>query len=238
MNFSAPIFTAILLSVALLSFGQANTPLPSISSSYIEVTGKADEEIIPDEIFITIALKERYINKEKITIDVQEMQLKNALRSIGVDLKNLFLSDINADYVKIRRQKKDVLTQKDYVLKVGTAAMVGQVFLELDKIDITDGYISKVDHSKIDSLQKDVRIKAIKSAKEKATYLLAALGEQPGKVLVVTDSPDASTQPYYPMPRVMMMKAEGMPAEQEPAAEIEFQKIKLSSSIYVKFAVK
>jgi hypothetical protein len=129
-----------------------------------------------------------------------------------------------------------MLTKKEYVLKVGTAAIVGQVFQELDKMDITDGFISKVNHSKLDSLKRENRIRAIKSAKEKATYLLAALGEQVGKVLVVTDSPDPGTQPFYPMPRMMaMVAADGVPEQKE---EIEFQKIKLTSSIFVKFAVK
>jgi uncharacterized protein YggE len=229
------IITSVFLITGLYSFAQSpafSTAMPS----YIEVTGTAEEEVVPDEIFITITLKERYINKDKITIETQEGQMKNALKSIGIDLKNLYLSDVNSDYVKIRRQKKDMLTKKEYVLKVATASMVGQVFNELDKMDITDGYISKVNHSKLDSLKKEIRIKAIKSAKEKATYLLAALGEQVGKVLVVTDSPDPGTQPYYPMPRMMaMVAADGVPEQKE---EIEFQKIKLTSSIFVKFAVK
>lgn len=229
------LLTALMLIMHYFSFSQAPNPLPG---SYIEVTGTAEEEVIPDEIFITITLKERYVNKDKLTIDVQEAQLKNAIRAIGIDLKNLYLSDINADYVKVRRQKKDVLTQKDYVLKVSNATVVGQVFLELDKLDIKDGYISRVHHSRIDSLKKEIKIKAIKAAKEKAVYLLAALGEQPGKVLVVTDTPESTFQPFYATPRAMMMKADGFPDEQELPAEIQFQKIKLSSNIYVKFAVK
>lgn len=229
------LITSTFLITGLYSFAQTQT-LPPAPPSYIEVTGTAEEEVVPDEIFITITLKERYINKDKITIETQESQMKNALKSIGIDLKNLYLSDVNSDYVKVRRQKKDMLTKKEYVLKVGTAAIVGQVFQELDKMDITDGYISKVNHSKLDSLKRENRIKAIKSAKEKATYLLAALGEQVGKVLVVTDSPDPGTQPYYPMPRMMaMVAADGVPEQKE---EIEFQKIKLTSSIFVKFAVK
>jgi uncharacterized protein YggE len=229
------IFASVFLITGLYAFAQSPA-LPTSPQSYIEITGTAEEEVVPDEIFITITLKERYINKDKITIETQEAQLKNALKSIGIDLKNLYLSDVNSDYVKIRRQKKDMLTKKEYVLKVATASMVGQVFNELDKMDITDGYISKVNHSKLDSLKKEIRIKAIQSAKEKATYLLVALGEQLGKVLVVTDSPDPGTQPYYPMPRVMaMVAADGVPEQKE---EIEFQKIKLTSSIFVKFAVK
>lgn len=228
----------IILGISLLlfttfSFAQS-TPAKSGETSYIDVTGTAEKEVIPDEIFINITLAERYINKDKLTIEVQEVNLKQALKSIGIDLKDLYVSDINADFVKIRRQKKDVLTKKDYTLKVSNAGTIAKVFAELDKLDITDAYISKVHHSKIDSLKKEVRIMAIKAAKQKADYLLEALGEQTGKVLVVTDSPDP-VQPYYPMPRVMTMAQEATP----PAAdELQFQKIKLSASIYVKFGIK
>jgi uncharacterized protein YggE len=230
------IISSALLIIGIHSFAQPQPVPPPPSTSYIEVTGTAEEEVIPDEIFITITLKERYVNKDKITIETQEAQMKSALKSIGVDLKNLYLTDVNSDYVKIRRQKNDMLTQKVYVLKVATATAVGQVFQEMDKMDITDGYISKVNHSKIDSLRKEIRIKAIKSAKDKAVYMLAALGEQVGKVLVVTDSADPDMYAYYATPKMMTMAAaDRMPELYE---EIEFKKIKLSSSIFVKFAVK
>jgi uncharacterized protein YggE len=86
----------------------------------------------------------------------------------------------------------------------------------------------------MDSLKKDIRIMAVKAARQKADYLLGALGEQTGKVLVVTDSPDP-VQPYYPMPRVMAMAQDAVPSADD---ELQFQKIKLSASIYVKFAIK
>ena len=226
----------VIITLSLFTqYSSAQIPPPKLlESSYIEVTGTAEKEVIPDEIFINITLAERYINKDKLTIEVQETNLKQVLKNIGIDLKELFVSDVNADYVKIRRRQKDLLTKKDFTLKVNTAAIVGQVFQELDKLDITDAFISKVHHSKMDSLKKDIRIMAVKAARHKADYLLGALGEQTGKVLVVTDSPDPA-QPYYPMPRVMAMAKEvTSPAEDE----LQFQKIKLTASIYVKFAIK
>jgi len=92
-----------------------------------------------------------------VTIEEQEEKLKAAVKSLGIDLTNFYLSDANADCVKIRWQKKDVLTKKDYTLKVSNATSVGQVFQELEKLEITDASISKVSHSKIDSLGKEVR---------------------------------------------------------------------------------
>lgn len=228
-----------LLFMSTLSFGQTTTQPPE-KTAYIDVTGTAEKEVIPDEIYIQIIIREKYVNKVKVSIEEQEVKLKNALKSIEIDLSNLFLSDANANYVKVSWQKKDVLTKKDYTLKVTNATAVGKVFQELDKLEITEASISKVNHSKIDSLQQEVRILAIKAAKEKADYLLAAIGEQTGKPLIVTETPITLTR--LDMARMPVRSANFVASSIEESDlksyEIDFQKIKLSASIYVKFSIK
>ena len=181
------IATVLIILINTTSRAQITSTKPN-NQPYIEVNGTAEKEVVPDEIFISITLREKYVDKTKITIDIQEESLINALKNIGIDLSNLYLSDANADYVKVYWQKKDVLTRKDYTLKVSNATAVGNVFIELDKIKITDAYVSKVNHSKIDSLKKDVKIKAIQSAKDKADYLLQAIGEKTGKPIIVKEN--------------------------------------------------
>ncbi len=208
---------------------------------FIEVTGTAEKEIIPDEIYISIAIRERYVNKEKVSIETQEEKLKNAIKSIGINLNNLSLSDANADYVKIRWQKKDVLTKKDYTLKVTSAAMVGQVFLELEKLEITDAFVSKVNHSKMDSLRKEVKISAITAAKTKADYLLQAIGEQTGKPLIIKENESLgnhlSNTRGVVLEKNYIFSNERLSSDDDNK-EIEFQKIKIQTSIFVKFAIK
>lgn len=210
---------------------------------YIEVVGKAEQEIVPDEIYITISLKEEYVNKEKINIEQQEEKLIKALKDIGINASNLSLTSTNAGNIKVQWKRKDVLTQKDYALKVSDAVTVGKVFQELDKIDVKFAYISRVDHSKIDSLRRENRIHAIKAAKIKADYLLNAIGEQTGKALIVREEYNdlnlgnqhfANAQAnYYPN-----SSFQGINSDKFDGNEIEFQKIKISSSVYVKFQIK
>lgn len=241
MNKLKRLLTMAFLLTTILTFGQTNTP-KNDEKPYIEVTGTAEMEVIPDEIYIRIIIRERYVNRTKVTIEEQEEKLKTAVKSIGVDLTNLYLSDANADYVKVSWQKKDMLTKKDYTLKVSNATTVGQVFQELDKLEITDASISKVSHSKIDSLRKEVRILAIKAAKDKADYLLSAIGEQTGKPLIVTEN----TQTIYreeilrmPARNVASISTGGIPGSiGDKENEIQFQKVKLTSSIYTKFSIK
>lgn len=221
MNLKKLLIVAFLLT-HILAFGQSSTEQP-----YIEVTGNSEKEVIPDEIYIEITIKEKHDNKNKVTIEEQEEKLKNIVKSIGIDLANLYLSDVNASYVKIRWQKKDMQTKKDYTLKVSDAKTVGKVFNELEKIEITDAFISRVSHTKLDSLRKDVKIMAIKAAKEKADYLLAAIGEKTGKPLYIRENPQT----------VVMSGGYANSNFDDNKNEIQFQKIKLTSSIYVKFTI-
>ncbi|MFM7723888.1 MAG: SIMPL domain-containing protein [Bacteroidota bacterium] len=209
---------------------------------YIEVDGYAEKEIIPNEIYIGIILRERMENKEKVTIESQEKQLRDALTSLSIPITNLAIADANADYVKVSWQKRDVLTKKEYQLKVGNATAVGKVFQELEKLKIQDGFIDHVSHSAIDSLRKQVRIEAIKNAKEKADYLLNAIGQSTGNALIVSETLKdvVLRQDISRMSAKDLHKISGVIVSDfgNSPPEIEFQKIKLSYSIYTKFSIK
>ena len=209
---------------------------------YIEVNGYAEKEVIPNEIYIGITLRERMENKEKVTIESQEKQLREALTTLSIPISNLSIADANADYVKVSWQKRDVLTKKEYQLKVGNAASVGKVFQELEKMKIQDGYIDHVSHSAIDSLRKQVRIEAIKAAKEKSDYLLNAIGQKTGKALIVSELENSTITrtDIARMPNKSLNYISGVELFEsvDKAPEIEFQKIKLSYSIYTKFTIQ
>jgi uncharacterized protein YggE len=236
-----------ILSIALLITAIATTgnaqPKNIDEQPYIEVTGTAEKEVIPDEIYIGITIHEKYMNKTKVSIEEQEEKLKAAVKTLGINLQNLYISDVTAGYVKVYWKTKDVITNKNYTLKVTDATTVGKVFQELDKLEINDARISKVSHSKLDSLKKEVRITAIKAAKEKADYLLLAIGEQAGKPLIVKE-----TEPtYYATDNVFMRNSNvsygmsnyvDLKTKGEENNDIEFQKIRITTSTYIKFAIK
>jgi len=224
-----------------LTYGQT-IPQKADDKPYIEVTGTAEMEVEPDEIFIRIVIKERYENRTKVGIEEQEEKMKTALKSINIDLTNLYLSDANADYVKISWRKNNLITKKEYTLKVSNATTVGKVFMELEKLEITDAFIERVSHSRIDSLQKEVRIIAIKAAKEKADYLLSAIDEKTGKPLKIVENPQ---QIWYANginnqeSNTKIIVSGGIPNSYgDIENEIKFEKIKLSSSIFVKFEIQ
>jgi uncharacterized protein YggE len=212
---------------------------------YIEVTGTSDTEITPDEIYITITLQERMENKEKLLIEKQEQDLKQNLKELGIDIANITLNNFFADYQKIKSNKKDVINSKSYTLKVGSADMVSKVYERLDRINAHDAYISKLTHSKILDYTKENRIKAIKAAKEKAEYLLTAVGKQSGTPLQILETNNVIYNPLYDNQytrgarasnTMQMLASVDNPAE-DASEEISIKKIKISSSFLVKYEI-
>lgn len=236
------VFLLCLMVLAVNITSAQNIANEGETKPFIELNGTAEKEVIPDEIYITIVIKERLVNREKLTVETQENNLKTSLKSIGVDLINLAVADASADYVKITWQTKDVISKKEYLLKVSNATTLSKVFEQLSALEIDDAYVKRVSHSKLDSLKKEVRIAAIKSAKEKADYLLTAIGEQTGKALVVKEVNTSSYQNELTRNYTVNSKLSSYGAsdlfDSNPKNEIQFQKIKITATLYTKFEIK
>ena len=138
----------------------------------------------------------------------------------------------------MRRTKKELTVKNEYVLKVGDASTVSQVFEKLDELKIVEAHISRVSHSKLPELQKEVRILAIKAAKDKAEYLLSAIDEKIGKPIYVHElSSSYSDDELGYTSNVVFIDGVKVRGEAAMNETIEFQKIILQSSIYVKFEI-
>ncbi|MFY9310808.1 MAG: SIMPL domain-containing protein [Bacteroidia bacterium] len=211
---------------------------------YIEVSGTAEKLIIPDEIYISITLYDRYVHntREKVSVEEQEVKLKEAIKTQGISLTNLYLADATSDVVKVQWKKPELITKKNYTLKISDALTLGKIYSELDKLQIQDAHISKVSHSKMDSLKREVKIAAIKVAKQKADYLLEAIGEQTGKPLIVRDSDPAyysgETNIYVNNSYSASNYTDASKLKTEENSTLQFQKIKIVSTTYVKFSIK
>jgi len=205
---------------------------------YIEVVGQGEMEIIPDEVYISFTLRERMDGKKKIELEDQEKEMKKKMMKLGIDLKDLQLADANSDYIKIKRKKNDVIASKDYILKVSTTGTLDQVFDALDELDAFNAGIQRVDHSKIKEFRKEVKMNAVKDAKEKAGYLLSSIGENVGKPLFIQERESYDEFPVLRKSAIMPMMAMDAAVQEEALPELSFQKIKLKYSVFARFAIK
>jgi len=89
-----------------------------------------------------------------------------------------------------------------------------------------------------------VKILAIKAAKDKADYLLTAIGEQTGKPLIIKENEILPTRQLQSVntrgarSESSEYYIDGIKMKSEDNNEIQFQKIKIQTSIYVKFSIK
>ena len=207
----------------------------------INVSGSAETEVTPDIIYISISLKE-YLkdgnSKKKVDITTLENQLYDAVQKAGLDKENLTINNLSS-YTIVAEKKKnpDYLASKQYRLKVTDLNKWNAIIGAVDAKGIAYTNIESYDYSKIESLKKELKIKALLAAKEKATYLVQALGDKLGSAIDIQEiNNEVFPQPMY-RANVMMMKAESADAG-AGAAEIDFKKIKLNYVMNVVFEIK
>ncbi len=119
---------------------------------------------------------------------------------------------------------------KEFTLILKNADEVSKVFKELNDIDIKEASITKCESSEIELHRKEVRIAAIKVAKEKATYLLEAIGEQLDKPLEVREEEMNNYKANSIYSNAYIPSKENN--------EISFEKIEIKFSYYVKYSIK
>lgn len=225
------------LVISASSFAQINHKQ---QTDYIEITGTAEKEIVPDEIHIEICINERIENSKKVTIEKQENALKKELTTIGIPLENLSISNLNANIAKIGWWRKEILASANYDLKVNDASKLKDVFKAFEDLKITEAHITKATHSKIEELKKQNRIDAIKSAKAKSDYLLNAIGQKTGKPMEIRET-DSNHQQFAIANYVGNSYSRKKILQKDSAirkGNIQFKKIKLTTSIYVKFRIR
>lgn len=230
-----------LFAIALLSFvafGTASAQSADLRRK-ITVSGTAETEITPDIIYVSISLKEYFENgnsRKRVDISTLENQLFAAVQKAGFSKEHLTISNLNS-WANTTGKKKnpDFLASRQYLLKVSDLNKLDQVLGGVDSKGIQSTGIQSYDYSKMEDLKKELKIKALKAAKEKAAYMVEALGGTLGDVLEIQDGGDSPLQPV--MYRNYAMKAEAADMAGGDA-DLDFKKIKLSFTVNTVFEIK
>jgi uncharacterized protein YggE len=235
-------FFILMTMVFVYSIGHSQTianPYPKT----ITVTGSAEMEIVPDEIYVMIDLKE-YEKKGqgKITIDKIRQDFLTAVRSMALPDSAVSVAAYDAyngnPWLRKKNKKDELYASITYQVKLKNAAQVDQLVDKLDDNATSNFYIARTSHSKLAEFRKNLKIQAVRAAKEKAGYLAEAVNEQVG-VAVTINEPNEYFQPYYGMASNRMMKAEAAQMDQSAdQPQADFKKMKLKYDVTVVFALK
>ena len=236
------IIIGLLLSISAVGFAQTGGK-NFIDQNYIEVTGKAELEILPDMIYLKIILSDKN-NKDRQTLPEVEKKMMNKLSEIGIDIsKDLSLADFASNLKSYLLKQDMVILTKQYQLIVRDSKMLQRIFLEFQKLGISNVSIEKSEHSKIEQYRKDVKISAVKDAKEKAELLAATLNQKIGKALYVQETNNLNLNSFS---NALQGRASGSSIRirglsslsDSQETDIEFEKIKIESTFLVRFGLE
>ncbi|AWI25319.1 SIMPL domain-containing protein [Flavobacterium pallidum] len=164
---------------------------------FIEVKGSAEMSVQPDDIELEIVLR-RSDSDRKADLSNTESAFyavlkKNNIKTETVTFQNTsywywwywWNDRYNSNPVKVVRLKLDAKTN----------------FLKLVE-DLNTNWVQSIRIAEttareITRLRKEVKIQAMKAAKEKASYLLESVGEEVGSLLSVVEVPESDNN-YYP----------------------------------------
>ncbi|QJB34778.1 SIMPL domain-containing protein [Chitinophaga oryzae] len=207
----------------------------------IEVNGSAEIEITPDELNLDISLKEYLKGKTKVDITTLEKQLVKAIADAGLPKEVLTIENVNGfNNEYFLRKKKDpveFMARKQYRLKLTKLDKINDILGAVDAEGIESTRISSYTSSKMDQYRKEAKIKAIKAAKEKAEYMLAAIGNSIDNVIEVQEINTDNYADYRPqiMANAMYKSADAVGGG---APEIDFKTIKVRAEVRTVFSIK
>ena len=205
-----------------------------IDQPYLETTSKVDSLVIPDRIYLSIAIAE-IDTKGKVSVEKLENMMEAKLQSLNIDVqKQLSLADMSSNFNRYFLRKTDVQKSKEYILLVYDAQTAGKAIQGLESIGIANVSLLKSEYSKIDKLKNILRQQAVKKAKEQAEMMLMPLDQKVGKALFISD---LNTSVYNNFQGKVSGVRMSMEADNYEPIPIDFEKIRVESAITIRFAI-
>ncbi len=223
----------ILLIIALIASYGYSQEKNFIDQPYLETSAKVDTLVIPDRIYLHISISEKD-TKDKISIEELEKEMNKKLKSLGINLKKqLEVDNFSSMFKKYLLKKKDIVKNKSYTLLVYDAKTASEVMRELEKINISNIYLSRTEYSKEKQLSVKLKQRAIADAKFNAATMLKPLNQKLGKAIYIKDNNSFSATRFsdksYDFGNYGVSYA--------PVIEVEIKKIKIESSVTVIFRI-
>lgn len=226
-------------------FGQsAPNPFPKT----ITVSGSAELEVIPDQIFVNILLRE-YQKKGESKKDLETIKTEFLTACTNAGIADSLISIVSYtgynNYYWLHRKKKspDMNASITYQIRFSQSKQMDELVDKLDDEATQSFDIVGTNHSKMTEFRKQLKIGAVKAAKDKAIYLTEAIGEKLGPAITVKEPNDNIQSSLSGRVAGMTTNVQMRYEYKEVSGgsgktfEIDFKKIKLRFEVEVIFAL-
>lgn len=233
------------LILILLVAGAAHLNAQQIANPYpktITVTGSSELEIIPDEIYVAVDLKE-YEKKGQAKVNIEKIKTEflNNARAIGIADSNVTIAAYDGNnanpWWRKKNKKEELYASITYQVKLKSSKQMDDLVNKLDDNATQNFYIMRTSHSKIAEIRKQLKIAAVRAAKEKAQYLAAAIDESIGVAVTIQEPVEYNYYPMYNKVSNQMLRAESAQTADD-TNQPEFNKIKFKYDVTVVFSLK
>ena len=189
----ATLFTALFF--FYLSFAQiASSAQPGCYPfpKTISVNGSAEMEVIPDEIYVQVDLREyKKKGEDKTELEKIKTEFLASCKAVGIADSNISVASYDgynmANLWRPRKKDPELLSSIAYQIKFTNTKLIDDLVTRLDDEATNNFSIIKTSHSKIIDYRKQLKISAVKAAKEKATYLTESVNEQLGQAITIVE---------------------------------------------------
>lgn len=173
----------------------------------IEVNGIAEREVEPDEVYFTLTLQEYRKQGKKVSLADMEKALLERAAKLGLKKENLKLENISGySYgyyyygYSYRQRKDDMMSTASYRVKLARAEQMDELLGENGQLNVTTVYLTHFANSQKEKISDELRRTALMLTRDKAAKLLAAVGEEVGDVLSISEEGARAVQQasYYP----------------------------------------
>lgn len=208
----------------------------------ISVTGSAEMEVVPDEIYVQVHLKE-YEKKGagKVNLDKIKANFLRLTKNLGLpdSLISIAAYDGHSNpWLHKKNKKGELYAGIAYQLKLKSSQQLDAMVNGLDDDATQNFFIEHTAYSKMEELKKTLKIAAVKAAKEKAMYLTAAVDENLGAAVTINEPVEYFVPFYNHRNANVMMK--DMAQSEEMAADatvVDFRKLKIKYDVTVTFVL-
>jgi len=230
------ILFALLIFININTFSQTKS---IYEKPFIEVSGQADTLVLPNKIWINMLLTEKD-SKGKKSVEDLEKEMIQKLKEIGINTdKNVSVSDMSSNFKIYLLKQNDVFKSKSYSVLVGDAKTASKVFLELEKIGISNVRIEKVENDQQKNIRLLINEKAVLRAKQIAESLTKPLSQKVGNAIQINNFEDISNQLMGNIAGIAIRTGGNDYSEESiNQPNIEFEKIKIVSNVQVRFLLE
>jgi uncharacterized protein YggE len=219
--------------------GYAANPFPKT----ITVTGSAEMQVIPDEIYVNIVLREyQKKNQDKKDLETIKTEFLGYCSQAGLPDSAISIQSYTgySNYYWLRKKKnrdQDLMASITYQVKFSKSKEMDQLIEKLDDDATISFDIAYTSHSKLTEYRRQLKILAVKAAKEKGIYLTEAIGEKLGGAITVKEpkEPELESSRYA---NSMVSNLSYIGKDADKSVEVAFKKLKLRYEVDVIFAIQ